>query len=128
MKITNYTSYHSAIGSEYENIENIWVVLLEDTDPYNLKIKERFKEVEITQKKYLNNPNGMDDEMTWYRGYSTNTFDSKTKDKQKLFIIDEVVKFMDTFRNHALVAQWSEQSAHNWLVGGSNPSGGTMRR
>ena len=25
-----------------------------------------------------------------------------------------------------LVAQWSEQSAHNRLVGGSNPSGATF--
>ena len=110
MKITNYRSYHSAIGGEYENIENIWVILLEDTDPYNLKIKERFKNVEITQRKYLNNPKGRD-EMTWYKGYSTNTFDYTTQDKQKLFIIDEVVKFMDNFRSHALVAQWLEQSA-----------------
>ena len=35
------------------------------------------------------------------------------------------VRFSHTAPALALVAQWSEQSAHNRLVGGSNPSGGT---
>lgn len=35
------------------------------------------------------------------------------------------VRFSHTAPTLALVAQWSEQSAHNRLVGGSNPSGGT---
>lgn len=29
--------------------------------------------------------------------------------------------------NFGLVAQWLEQPAHNWLVVGSNPTGGTFK-
>ena len=36
------------------------------------------------------------------------------------------VRFSHTAPALALVAQWSEQSAHNRLVGGSNPSGGSF--
>ena len=50
---------------------------------------------------------------TWYQGDRTNSFDADTKDKEKLFVIEEVSKFLHTLKSHALVAQWSEQSAHN---------------
>ena len=110
MKLTEYKSHHSKIGTEWENIENIWYIQIEDTDSYDAKTKERFSHIEIIQRFYLNPKTEL---ITWYRGTRTCTFTKDTKDKQKLFIIDEVIKFLYNFESHALVAQWLEQSAHN---------------
>ena len=111
MKLTSYKSYHTDIGGDYESIESVWNLAIEDTDTYDAKIKERFKTIQIIQRTYLENVKR--DTFTWYQGYRTNCFGSDTKDKQKKFVIEEANKFMHTFKNHALVAQWSEQSAHN---------------
>ena len=111
MKIINYTSRHRHIGEEYEQIFTTWGIEIEDTDPYNEKIKTRFKHINVKQAKYLST-SGLD-ERPVYRGDRTNEFDASTKDKQKKFIIEEVNKLLQTFKSHALIAQWSEQSAHN---------------
>ena len=110
MKLTNYRCFHSHIGTEWEHIENTWILNIEDTDSFDLKVKERFAQIEVIQKHYLH---GNREIMNWYKGTRTCTFDRDTKDKQKLLIIEEVDKFLEGFRSHALVAQWSEQSAHN---------------
>ena len=112
MKISNYRSYHTHIGTEWECIENIWDLKLEYTDPYDAKIKHRFEMIEVIQRVYLNT-NKQKEISTWYKGIRSQTFDANTKDKEKLFIIEEVIKFLYNFESHALVAQWSEQSAHN---------------
>lgn len=104
MKLTAYKSYHTGIGGEYESIENVWNLMIEDTDPYNDKIKERFKTIEIIQRTYLQNVKR--DNFTWYQGYRTQSFNAQTTDKEKLFVIEEANKFLHTFKNHTLVAQW----------------------
>ena len=110
MKLNLYKGSHSHIGTEWEHIENIWILQIEDTDTYDTKTKDRFAQIEIIQTQYLYRNKDL---MTWYKGTRTCTFDKDTKDKQKLLIIEEVNKFLRNFRSHALVAQWSEQSAHN---------------
>jgi hypothetical protein len=105
MKLIAYKSSHTGIGGEYESIENIWNLMIEDTDTYSTKIKERFKTIEITQRTYLDLKR---DNMTWYQGYRTNCFDRVTSDKEKLFIIAEVAKFLYDFKSHPLITQWVE--------------------
>jgi hypothetical protein len=106
MKLIAYKSSHTGIGGEYESIENVWNLMIEDTDTYSTKIKERFKTIEITQRTYINNVNK--EKMTWYQGYRTNCFDKGTTDKEKLFIIDEVAKFLYDFKSNPLITQWVE--------------------
>jgi len=106
MKLTAQRSSHNWIGTDYERKVNSWEIKLEETD-FDPAIRERFSSIEVEQFK------GVKPELiTTFRGNRTNWFDSKTKDKQKLFIIDAVTNFIQN-NTHALVAQWSEQSAHN---------------
>ena len=113
MKLTTQRSSRVYIGTEWERNSNIWEILLEDTD-FDSAIRNRFQRVQVEQYQYAGD--GTDPESgkisTTFKATRTNWFDRDTKDKQKLLVIDAVTNFIQN-NTHALVAQWSEQSAHN---------------
>jgi hypothetical protein len=106
MKLTTQRSSHNWIGTAYERKVNSWEIKLEDTD-FDETIRERFSAVEVDQTELHDRRI-----ITSFKGSRTNWFGFETKDKQKRLIIDSVTKFIQNNTN-ALVAQWSEQSAHN---------------
>lgn len=113
MKLTEYESKHLYIqfATEYERVVNSWVIALEDKD-FDEVIRQRFANIIVEQHHYIKDK-GVP-MRTMFKATRTNWFDADEKrDKQKKLVIAEVTKFLHNFKNHALVAQWSEQSAHN---------------
>jgi hypothetical protein len=106
MKLVQQSSKRQFIGTQWERKTNTWGVHLSDTE-FDDRIRSRFKEIEVEQ--YWDHNEQV---FTSFRGTRTNWFGPETKDKQKRLIIDAVTKFINN-DTHALVAQWSEQSAHN---------------
>jgi hypothetical protein len=106
MKLNSQSSNHTYIGTKWERKINSWKIELEETD-FDETIRNRFSAVEVDQTQLQDRRI-----ITSFRGSRTNWFGFETKDKQKRLIIDSVTKFIQNNTN-ALVAQWSEQSAHN---------------
>ena len=113
MKLTAQRSSHQYIGTPWEKKINTWEINLEEGE-FNDSIRERFSHIVVEQQAYPASQEPEERQFnTFYKATRTNWFTSnEKKDKQKKFIIEQVTNFIQN-NTHALVAQWSEQSAHN---------------
>ena len=78
---------------DYQYMEATWVFIMEESDIPDPKTLERFKRIEITQRKNLskNNKSRSWDLLTWFKGSRTNVFGKDTKDSTKR----EIIKMME---------------------------------
>ena len=105
MKLLHQFASHTHIGTPWEKKVNSWHISVESTD-FGQEIRDRFGLLIVQQQvKPIIEASFKGARTNWFYG-------NEKKDKQKVFIIEEVIKFIQNNTN-ALVAQWSEQSAHN---------------
>jgi hypothetical protein len=97
MRLQSKEVTHNAIGKEWESINTKWIIICDETD-FNgdAKMLLRFGRIDVTQRDYPNDGIGHPkEEMTWFKGLRTITFDiTDKKDKQKMIVIQIVNDFL----------------------------------
>jgi len=100
-----------AHNKKYQYIEAKWEFHMDESDIPNHSMRQRFNWIQVTQRKNLGEHSDRDWEcLTWFKGSRTNTFDKKTKDRQKQEIIKIVERFM--LDNNTPLHYFYEQAPH----------------
>jgi hypothetical protein len=93
MKLSSKTISHDGLSTpEWENITTKWYIIMDLQDDFqgNTTLWDKFKYVNVEQRKYLN----QNDRHTWFKGSRTNTFCPDTKDKHKKKVVEMINTFL----------------------------------